>query len=228
MARNFYFGKDANIVTGSANFASLIATGFASYGLSSAQSTAFGVLNSALQGTYSAAINPSTRSPVAIEAKDIAIRNMRASAINLSKIIYSTATVTDAQLVGLGLLPRNIRVNRPVPNVPPLVEIVSVSGRLVKTRLHDTADPERRGKPVGVVGVNIYSFVGDDAPTDPRQYHFEGMTSRMNCEIIFPNTVVSGATVWLCASWVSQRGQVSIGSSPISFTLQGGAVTASA
>ena len=52
MPRNFYFGKDANVVTGSANFASLIATGFATYGLTSAQSVAFGLLNTALQSSF--------------------------------------------------------------------------------------------------------------------------------------------------------------------------------
>jgi hypothetical protein len=40
--------------------------------------------------------------------------------------------------------------------------------------------------------------------------------------------VPSGATVWLSASWVNARGQASVGSTPISFTLQGGAVPAAA
>src|SRR5437867_7748661 len=92
MPRNFYFGKDADIVAGSANFASLIATGFASYGLTTGQATAFGTLNTALQSAQSAAVNPPTRTPVAIEARNVALRNMRASAINLAKIVYSTAT----------------------------------------------------------------------------------------------------------------------------------------
>src|SRR5438132_9481629 len=107
MPRNFYFGKGADIVAGSANFASLIATGYASYGLTSAQSTAFGTLNTALQSAYTAAVNPPTRGPVSIEAKNLAIKNMRANAILLTKIIYSTATVTDTQLTALGLLPRS-------------------------------------------------------------------------------------------------------------------------
>src|SRR5207249_8300756 len=95
MPRNFYFGTDANIVAGSANFASLIAAGFASYGLTSAQSTAFGTLNTALQSAYSASVNPPTRTPVTVEAKTIAIRNMRANAILLAKIVYATASVND-------------------------------------------------------------------------------------------------------------------------------------
>jgi len=64
MPHNFYFGKNADVVTGSANFASLIATGFASYGLTSAQSTAFGTLNTSLQSAYLAAVEPTTRTAV--------------------------------------------------------------------------------------------------------------------------------------------------------------------
>ena len=45
MPRNFYYGKDATIVAGSANFASLISSGAVSYGLTTAQATAFGTLN---------------------------------------------------------------------------------------------------------------------------------------------------------------------------------------
>jgi hypothetical protein len=40
--------------------------------------------------------------------------------------------------------------------------------------------------------------------------------------------VPSGATIWLSAQWVSARSQLSPGSTPISFTLQGGALPAAA
>src|SRR5688572_7320915 len=83
MARNFYFGKTADVVDGSANFASVIAADFASLGLTSAQSTAFGTLNAALQTAWSVSVEPSTRTRVTIAAKNLALRNMRSSAILL-------------------------------------------------------------------------------------------------------------------------------------------------
>jgi hypothetical protein len=227
MPQNFYRGKDADIVAGSANFASLVATGFATYGLTSAQAATFGTTNSALQAAYSTSINPSTRTPVAVEAKVVAVRNMRVNAVLLAKIAYATATVTDVQLVALGLLPRVSRVPRPVPPVPPAVEVVAVLGRVGKVRVHDQATG-RRGLPFGAKGANVYSYVGASAPTDPREYHFEGMTTRATVDVLFPNSVASGATVWISACWVSARGQVSIASSPTSFTLQGGAIPAAA
>ncbi len=78
------------------------------------------------------------------------------------------------------------------------------------------------------MSANIFSYVGPTAPTDPREYHFEGGTTKAKAQIIFPNAVPSGSTVWLSASWVSARGQISAGSVPVSFTLQGGAIPAAA
>src|SRR4051812_43604695 len=157
MARNFYYGKDADIVAGSANFASLITSGFASYGLTTGQATAFGTLNTALQSAYTAAVNPPTRGPVSIEAKNVALHNMRVSAINLAKIVYSTTTVNDSQLVALGLLPRPSRTPIPARATAPVIDIVSTTGNPVKLRLHEAGDSTRRGKPAGVDGASVFS-----------------------------------------------------------------------
>jgi len=223
MADNFYYGSNASVVTGSANFAALIATGYASYGLTTGQATAFGTLNTALQSAYLIAVEPTTRTRVTISTKNVAIRNMRASAVLLSKIIYATSTVTDAQLIGLGLLPRSTRNPIGPPATAPIVEVGIVSGRLVHIRLH-SADSERRGMETGAKGCNLYSFVGPAAPTDPRDWHFEGMATRTISQLLFPDSVASGATVWLSARWVTARGATSPASEPVRFTLQGGAV----
>jgi len=54
------------------------------------------------------------------------------------------------------------------------------------------------------------------------------VTTRHTRELLFPNTVPSGATVWLSAQWVGSRGQTSVGSTPVAFTIQGGAIPAAA
>jgi hypothetical protein len=224
MPHNFYFGKQADIAAGSANFAGLIETGFASYGLTTAQQSAFGTLNSALQSAYTAGTDPGTRTKVTIGAKNEAIKAMRRDAILLSKIIYATSTVTDSMLAGLGLLPRGSHTPIPAPTTSPIVEVGIVTGRLVNIKIH-SSDSDRRGIEAGAKGANVYSFVGPTPPTDPRDYHFEGMTTRAITKIQFPDSVATGALVWLSAQWVSNRGQTGPASTPISFTLQGGAVT---
>jgi hypothetical protein len=226
--RNFYFKKGADIVAGSANFAAKIATNFATYGISNAQATFFGTLNTTLQDKWTLATTPDTRTPVAIEQKNLAIKAMRTEAIMLAAICNRTPTVTDAMLVELGLLPRTTPTPRPVPPDAPVVEYVSCNGRLVKIKLHGAPPDTGRGKPFGAQSANIFTFVGDEPPNDPRLYHFEGSTTRPNTEILFPNSVANGATVWISACWASARGERGPGSVPISVTVQGGAIPAAA
>ena len=109
---------------------------------------------------------------------------MRANAVQLARIVYATATVTDTQLVAPGLLPRS-RPRRGRPSTPPTVEVIAVMGRLVKIRLHDI-DSERRGLPFGATSANIYSFVGPKTPTDPRPYHFEARRHAPRRTSFFP------------------------------------------
>jgi hypothetical protein len=227
VSHNFYYGKQADVVAGAANAAALLSGSPTTYGITASQATAFSALNTTLQTKYSAAVDPSTRTRAAIAEKNDALRAMRSMAINLAKIIYATGTVTDGQLIGLGLLPRSGRSPVPPPTDAPVLEVGVVSGRLVNVRVH-AAGSERRGKPAGAIGANIYSYVGETPPADPRAYHFEGMTTRTRAQVLFPDTVASGATVWLSANWVSARGQTTQSCAPVRFTVQGGALPAAA
>jgi hypothetical protein len=226
MARNFYFGKDADVVAGSANFAGLIATGFATYGLTTGQAAAFGTLNTALQSAYSASINPATRTPVTVGAKKIAIQNMRANAVLLAKIVYATATVNDSQLTALGLLPRSSYTPVPAPGNPPGIDIVSSVGNTVTIRLHDSTSSTRRGKPAGVSGASVFSAVGAVAPTDAAGWTFEGNTSKTVVDVVFPNTSPPGARVWFTAYWFNARKQSGPAAAAVGTNIPGGAAMA--
>ena len=226
MARNFYLGKHADIVAGSANFSTLITASPTSYGLTAGQATSFGTLNTALQSAFSAAVNPPTRTPVTVEALTLAIKNMRASAVLLAKIVYATPTVNDSQLVGLGLLPRPSRAPVPPPANAPAIDVRSVSGNTVKLRLHAAGDSTRRGKPAGVAGASIFSFVGTNPPTEETDWKFEGNASRTNIEVVFPSGTPSGSRVWFTAFWFNQRKQRGPAADPVGTNIPGGSAMA--
>jgi hypothetical protein len=227
-SRNFYLGKDATIVAGSANFAAMITADAVSLGLLPAQATSFGLLNTSLQSAYTAAITPETRTPVAIEAKNLAIKQMRAGAIPLAKQIVGNPAVTDAQLVALGLLPRTSPTPIPPEMTAPEVDAIEVNGRLVTIRIRQ-AGVDTKARPIGAVGAYIFSYVGATAPTDPAAYKFEGLCTRRTVQVQFANDVPSGATAWIAAAWVSQRGgQRGFACTPVSFTIQGGPILAEA
>src|SRR5438034_9197749 len=106
MARNFYFGADATMASGSAAFSALINADAPAFGLTDAQALAYGEIDAALQSAYQAATTPLTRTPVAVARKNAAMKAMQRSAKALSFIIHAKPVVTDAQLISLGLLPR--------------------------------------------------------------------------------------------------------------------------
>lgn len=228
MARNFYFGADVTMAGGSALFSSIINADAPGLGLTGEQALEYGVIDAALQSAFLAATTPSTRSPVAVAYKNAAMKAMQRSATRLSIIIRATPSVTDAQLISLGLLPRPRRTRRHAPDAAPLVRVRSVIGRVVHIRVCDKDSSSGRSKPFGARGVEIFSYVGEESPADARDYHFEHFTGRTTTQIIFPNDVPSGATAWLSARWISARGETSIASVPLGFTIQGGAISAAA
>jgi len=105
---------------------------------------------------------------------------MKQEAILLAKIIEATPTVSDAQLVTIGLLPRRSPVSNPAPTTRPGVRVESVVSRTVTIRFHDLATPTRRGKPQGTIAAWVYSFVGAIYQDTPSQWNFCGRPPETN------------------------------------------------
>lgn len=228
MAKNFYIGTELELATGSLNLAAVAGVDPVTWGTTAGEMTNYQVLANAFNTALDIALAPATRTRVTVEIKNTQKKALRSATVRLSRIISASTSVTNAMLIEVGLNPRVTPQPRPVPQLAPAVDIILVTGRLLKGRVHSAEVEARRAKPFGATGANIFSYVGPIPAVDPREYHFEGMTTRPNFEVNFPNTVPSGATVWISACWVSARGQIGIASTPISFTLQGGPVLAMA
>ena len=227
MAKPFYNSTDAELGSGASNAVTIITPVPATYGTTAGFMTSYTALTTNYNSALALATEPATRTTVTVENKNAAKKLLRAASVNLARMCAATSTVTNAMLLALRMNERVIPTPRPVWPVPPTIDVLSVLGRLANIRVHD-ASSESRGLPFGAVSANIYSFVGPTPPSDPREYFFEGATTRAKAQILFPDSVASGATIWLSACWVSARGQRSMGSTPISFTLQGGAIPAAA
>ena len=168
-----------------------------------------------------------------LAARDLAGRATRTAVLALPESTLSAATAVRLRRSGWRVFPAATcdAVRGLVSRVTPEVVVLPAdgsdeSGWLTCAKLLRTS-PRLRVILVGdptADGPGYVRFVGAEAPSDPRAYHFEGMTTRTIAQVLFPNTVASGATVWLSACWVSARGQIGIACAPVSFTLQGGAV----
>jgi len=227
MPRYFYTGTDAELLSGSSNFSTLISEGPTVFGLTAAQATAYATLNTAYQTAYAVNIEPSTRTKVTVQNKNMARAALVAGARQLSDYIIQVPTVTDGQLVALGLPARTARTPIPAPGFSPKVDFLSVMGRTVRVRLHDSQST-RRGKPEGVNGASVFSHVGATPPANIADWKFEGNTSRTTVDVVFDESVPAGSLIWVTAFWFNNRKQSGPACDPVSLNIAGGGVSMAA
>ena len=228
MGDSLFPSTDAALQAWSANFLSVLSAGSAGqYGVTPAQITAYSAVNGAYVSAV-AACDPNVRSKAAVVAKNQARTNLKNAARLMANTINGVSTVTNAQKTALGL---NVRVKptpAPVPATAPVVIVVSVSAWTVSIRLSDIASSVKRGKPPGVTGAMLYSYVGATPPVDIASWQLEGMTGKTEQSVVFSNSNPPGTKVWFSAYWFNTRKQTGPSSAPIATYLQGGSVSMAA
>jgi hypothetical protein len=227
MAVTFFPSSDAGLLAWSLNFSNLITATPTAYGLTSAQATAYLAVHTAY-ATALAACDPASRSKSNVVAKNAARTTLKTQAKLLANLVNGTATVTNAQKTALGLNVRAKPQPIPAPSAAPGLDVISVSAWTVSLKLHDSAAGSKRGKPAGVSGASIFSFVGPVAPNDIGSWQFEGNTGKTKVDITFPNTTAAGTKIWLTAFWFNGRKQSGPACAPVSTNLQGGSVSMAA
>jgi hypothetical protein len=224
---DFLPARDAELVTWSTNFNTRVTAAPTTYGLTAAQATAYDALHDAFVAAYNAASSDAGNSTSAIITKDDARAALKANARMLARIVQATPTVTNTQKSDLGLTVRDADPSPiPPPDAAPGLDVVSVSGNTVRIRLHDTANPTRRGRPDGVAGAAVFSYVGAAAPSDPGAWKFEGNTVKTTVDVVFPGATAPGAKVWFTAFWFNPRAQSGPACAPVGTNIQGGAAMA--
>jgi hypothetical protein len=226
MATNFLPTREAELVTWSTNFNALIVATPLAYALTAPQAAAYTALHDAFVDAYNTANSDSTRTPSAIIAKDLAKDALIADARLLARIVQAAPAVSDEQKSDLGLTVRDSGPSPiPPPDEAPEIDVLSVSGNTVRIRLHQAAST-RRGKPDGVDGATVFSFVGAAAPTTEDAWKFEGNTTRTTLDIAFPDTVAPGAKVWFTAFWFNERKESGPAATAVGTNLPGGGAMA--
>ena len=220
MPRFFYEGTDSEVLQGTADFGAAITAAPTDYGLTAAQATAYAMTQTVYATAYATAANPSTRTRSAIEAKNQARKELVSMSRQLSDYIIRVSTVTNAQLIDLGLPPREQPQPIPAPSAAPSVEVLSVNGRKVLIRLWDS-QVARRGKPPGTIGASVFSAVGTTAPASISDWKFEGNIGRTKVEVVFDDSIPAGGTVWLTAFWFNGRKESGPACDPVSVTFGG-------
>jgi hypothetical protein len=218
---------DSGLLAWANHFSTTIAAGPPTiYGLTSAQSTSFATTVTAYQ-TALTACEPTVRNRAATAAKNSAKASLKLAATQLANIIYGQATVSDAQKIALGLTVRAKPTPIPAPAEAPALEVVIVTGRTVKIRLHNS-ETGKRGRPAGVTGATVFTYIGATPPSDASLWTFQGSTSKTVVDIAFSPTLAPGTEVWVIAYWCNGKLQSGPPCSPVPAYLAGGSVSMAA
>lgn len=219
MSTSFLPRSDQALLAWSLNFSTRITATPTAYGLTAAQATSYSTAHSSFASAL-AECDPDERNKIAVANKNNSRTGLKTLARQLALIVQGTGSVTDGQKLELGLTVRQQPSPIPPPADPPALDIVSVIGHTVRIRLHDSTDASRRGRPPGVYGATVFSYVGAEAPTDPAEWKFEGNTGQTLTSVEFPLTLAAGTRVWLTAFWFNQRKESGPGCPPVNTNIQ--------
>lgn len=217
MAARFPPDRQADLATFVSQFSAKITLAPASYGLVAGQCSAFAALQASFCDFYEQSQDKNTRTPRVLEQKKQAQKAMLANLRQLVRIIEACPTVTNDQRVDLGLPVRDVTPSpAPVPSVAPKVDVLSVVGRRVKVRIHDSDPQSRMSKPTGVAGASLFSYVGTTPPGDVSEWKFEGNVMRTIVTVEFPLSVPAFSQVYFTAFWFNRRGNSGPACMPVS------------
>lgn len=235
MAKDFIPTNDAGLLAWSANFSGRISGAAGSVGLTPAQAAGYAGLHAAYAGAMAVVADPGNRTRGAVAAKDAARGALKGAARELARIVNAFPAITNAQRADLGLTVRSGRYTTvPRPAEAPVMEVVAAKGqggrggRVLKVKLR-APHAASSGKPAGVAGASVFSFVGAAPPADvPAAWTFQGSTTRATLDVRLAPTVPAGARVWLTAFWFNPRRLRGPASTPVSAYVAGGVGPAAA
>jgi hypothetical protein len=208
MAHDYIPRPDDRFLQWAQNMRNLLSASPQSFGVTIAQASHYADLFEVFAEKYRVAIEPTTRTKPSVAAKNEARRELERESRSLAQLIQATRHVTDAQKSELGLTVRD-RVQTPIgrPDEPPIVLVDLLRGSTVRLSLRGRGMTQR-GKPDGVAGAVVFSFIGDEPPASLDDWKLEGQTTRTDMDITFgrDGNIERGAQVWLTACWYNPRG----------------------
>lgn len=166
---------DAAFATWLANFSALISAAPTVYGLVAGDAVLIATQDTAYGAAYTAATDPSSRTPVTVAAKDAARVNAEAVARPYATQISRNPAVDPGDKAAVGVtIPDPSRTPVPIPTSTPNGTLRSASPNQAIIDLRDSTTPMSKAKPYGCVGVQLWASYGTVPATDPDQLSLIG------------------------------------------------------
>lgn len=199
-------GPDANFQAWQSNFVTYANANLAALGLTAADMAPITAAQTTWATAFPAHIAAANAAKAAREAKTEARNGYVAVIRPLVRRLQASAQVSDAERAALGITVRQEPAPIGAPTTAPLVS-VECGTRLQHTlRFVDSATPTRRGKPAGVLGVEIWNKVGTTPPAGESDLRFVAVDTSAPYVLNFPSEE-GGKTAYYWLRWVSPTGE---------------------
>jgi hypothetical protein len=215
----------------SANFDARITANPTAYGLTAVQATFYNGLHTAFQTAWQAANENMTRTPSAIQTKNLAKADLvsgRGGIRELAGIVQKFPGTTNTERSDLGLTVRDAEPTPiPPPTVSPEIDFIPTGTRTIRIRLHNEVTLNRR-KPEGVKGATVFYHVGATPPAELSEWTFHENVTRTTLDVNLPPSIAPGSQVWFTAFWFNPRAQSGPAATPVSTFMQFGGLSMAA
>jgi hypothetical protein len=211
--------RDANAAEWAANFARHVAATPAAYGLSAGDAATIAAAADAFSAAVLVAVNPPTRTRGTVAAKDAARAAMEFLLRHYAQRVRMNRGVSNELKAALAItIGDRTKTRIATPATCPLVAVIGATPGRHTVRFADSANPERRGKPFGVVGLQLFVALGSTPAGDVREARFAALVTRDPFEMSFGHED-NARTATYFARWQTRRGIVGPWSAPVSFTV---------
>jgi hypothetical protein len=205
--------RDADLANWSANFTTLLTAAPPTYGLTTTDASNVAAVQATWAADYAAAINPATRTPVAVTAKDTARVGMLAIVRPLAQAISINAGVLTSDKIAIGVNPRT-SVPSPItaPTTSPVLTIASGPPLTHIIRFRDEmSSPTVKAKPYGVAAMQLVGTTGG-LPTvgggdAPDLLPLAATLTKAPALVSWPSNA-AGLTAKYFARWITRTGLV--------------------
>jgi hypothetical protein len=215
MATNYLPTRDVELRDWTQNLAAKLLAGAANYGVTDEVAIEYDGVQSDYATALAVTLDPATRTRPTIATKNTAKTALVAATRPLVQTLQNAAVMTDAKRDQLQIPVRDYEPTPiGVPTEMPVLRVGVVNGRVLDLEVRRTDGTTRR-KPAGVRSVWLYSFVGEDPSPELSNWRFQGGSTRSDPQVVFPETVTPGTTVWLTAQWVNPRDQPGPACAPV-------------
>jgi phosphoribosylformylglycinamidine (FGAM) synthase PurS component len=197
--------KDAELVTWSSNFASIIANRTTAWDIPVAEANALQTAAAEFFSLYEQAVGP-TSNKVIVELKNEARTELKEKIRAMVNFRLQNPVITDAEKLELGLhLKDKTPTSIPVPVTRPEFNIKTADIRELTVIFRDQ-DSESKARPYGINGAVVAWTISDVPPASPDDLTHTALATRSPHLLQFTEEN-RGKTVYIALCWQNEKGQ---------------------